>query len=84
MNASYEEKQKNERDSDTVNMGGHRVPVWLIWLVVLVIIVWVVVKYNVYEHITLPKNLVNTPLIGGESPINVRGMIGGNSASYMD
>ena len=83
MNTSYEEKQKNERDSDTVNMGGHRVPVWLIWLVVLVIIVWVVVKYNVYEQITLPNNLLNNPL-AVESPINMRSLLGGNSASYMD
>jgi len=83
MNASYEEKQKNEQDSDTVNLGGQRVPVWLIWLVVLVIVVWAFTKYNLYEKIQLPNSLLGQPLIGG-SPINMRSIIGGNSASYMD
>ena len=83
MNASYEEKKKNEQDSDNVNMGGHHVQVWLMWLVVLVIVVWVVAKYNVYEQISLPSHLLQPNLTEG-SPINIRSMIGGNSASYMD
>ena len=83
MNASYEEKTKNEQDSYTVNMGGHRVPVWLILLVVLVIVVWGCAKYNLYEKIQLPNYLVGNSITGG-SPINMRSIIGGNSASYMD